>query len=400
MPMIPMYDTKTFSQIWEEASDFKADYLDNGISPTIHYGETSGGVTYKDNITLLYYLLYASYGNSPIANFDETQFKYKVFSTIFQYGPTWEKRLDIQEKLRALSEADLLQGARQISNHAFNPSQDPSTSGLEELPYINEQNALNYKRNKLDAYGLLWDLLRVDVTKVFLDQFRKLFRQFVQPMVTAISETEIEKINNLEKSVNDLGNSKRFLDGFVHSGTRQPYSLLKDKLDELEANYSIVSQGVNSFKEYVDSLKKTAEEAYNMISVYYYQTKEAEMALREIDVESYSNNYQEKIDAVYEVLNDIYDGVQSKPIDIEDINNKIANLKNIANPMFEEIDNKTRTCKVAEKALMSLNRDLGEQDIAQQSKQLETSFYKGEFQNVYSQANSIFRNRHSENESA
>ena len=43
MPMIPMYDTKTFSQIWEEASDFKADYIDNGISPTIHYGETSGG---------------------------------------------------------------------------------------------------------------------------------------------------------------------------------------------------------------------------------------------------------------------------------------------------------------------------------------------------------------------
>ena len=193
MPMIPMYDTKTFSQIWEEADDFKADYLDNGISPTIHYGETSGGVTYKDNITLLYYLLYASYGNSPIANFDETQFKYKVFSTIFQYGPTWEKRLDIQEKLRALSEADLLQGARQISNHAFNPSQDPSTSGLEELPFINEQNALNYKRNKLDAYGLLWDLLRVDVTKVFLDQFRKLFRQFVQPMVTAIYETELEE---------------------------------------------------------------------------------------------------------------------------------------------------------------------------------------------------------------
>lgn len=193
MPMIPMYDTKKFSDIWEEASDFKADYLDNGIPPTIHYGETSGGVTYKDNISLLYYLLYAAYGNNPIANFDETQFKYKVMSIIFQYGPTWEKRLDIQEKLRGLSEADILQGARQISNHAFNPSQDPSTSGLEELPYINEQNALNYKRNKLDAYGLLWDLLRVDVTKVFLDQFRKLFRQFVQPMVTAIYETDIEE---------------------------------------------------------------------------------------------------------------------------------------------------------------------------------------------------------------
>ena len=173
--------------------DFKAEYIANGIPATIHYGETSGGVTYQDNITILYYLLYASYGNNPIANYDETQFKYKVWSTIFQYGPTWEKRLDIQEKLRALSETDILQGAKQISNHAYNPSAAPSTGGLEELDYINEQTALNYKRNKLDAYGLLWDLLRVDVTKVFLDQFRKLFRQFVQPMVTAIYETDIEE---------------------------------------------------------------------------------------------------------------------------------------------------------------------------------------------------------------
>lgn len=198
MPMIPMYDTKTFTQIWDDAADFKAEYIANGIPTTIHYGETSGGVTAKDNISLLYYLLYANYGNSPIANYDETQFKYKVWSIIFQYGPTWEKRLDIQGTLRNLTEADILQGARQISNHAFNPSQDPSTSTLEELPYINEQNALNYKRNKLDAYGLLWDLLRVDVTKVFLDQFKKLFRQFVQPMVTAIYETDIEEEENEE----------------------------------------------------------------------------------------------------------------------------------------------------------------------------------------------------------
>lgn len=192
MPMIPMYDTKTFTDIWPEAQDFKVDYLSNGILPTIHYGETVNGVTAKDNISLLYYLLYANYGNSPIANYDETQFKYKVMSIIFQYGPTWERRLDIQGTLRNLTEADILQGAKQISNHAYNPSQAPSTQALEELQYINEQTALNYKRNKLDAYALLWDLLRVDVTKAFLDQFKKLFKQFVQPMVTAIYETDIE----------------------------------------------------------------------------------------------------------------------------------------------------------------------------------------------------------------
>ena len=134
-----------------------------------------------------------------------------------------------------------------------------------------------------------------DVEKVFLricallPEIKKIY---------IISNNEEEKIKNLQKSVDDLGNSKRFLDGFVHSGTRQPFSLLKSKLDELEANYSIVNQGVNNFKDYIDSLKNTAEEAYNMISVYYYQLKDAEKTLEEINIESFTNLYKEKIDAV------------------------------------------------------------------------------------------------------
>ncbi len=213
-----------------------------------------------------------------------------------------------------------------------------------------------------------------------------------------ISSQEEDKIKNLGKSVDDLGNSKRFLDGFVHSGTRQPFSLLKGKLDELEANYSIVNEGVTNFKKYIDSLKSTAEEAYNLISVYYYQLKEAEKSLYEINVESFTALYKEKLDAVYDVLNDIYECVQHQPIDVEDINNKINSLKNIANPMFEDIENKVRSARVAEKSLVILNRDRDEQDVNQTANQLDLSFLKGDFQNVYSQANSLYRNRHAEND--
>ena len=213
-----------------------------------------------------------------------------------------------------------------------------------------------------------------------------------------ISPQEEEKIKSLGKSVDDLGNSKRFLDGFVHSGTRQPFSLLKGKLDELEANYSIVNEGVTNFKAYIDSLKNTAEEAYNLISVYYYQLKEAEQSLYEINVESFTALYKEKLDAVYDVLNDIHECVQHQPIDVEDINNKINSLKNIANPMFEDIENKVRSARVAEKSLVILNRDRDEQDVNQTANQLDLSFLKGDFQNVYSQANSLYRNRHTEND--
>ena len=258
---------------------------------------------------------------------------------------------------------------------------------------------------KLDEEVTARDYFRANYDKVYqsVNNVEKMFLRICGIMpkikdVYLITRQDEEKIESLSESVDELGNSKRFLDGFVHSGTRQPYSLLKNKLDELEANYSIVYKGVTDFENYIDSLKNTAEEAYNLISVYYYQVKEAEKTLEEIDIESLSSLYKEKIEAVYEVLNDIHKEVQSKPINVEEVNNKIVNLKNVANAMFEDIDNKARLAKLAERTLVALNSDRDEQDVNQTVKQFESGFYKGEFQSVYSQANSLYKNRHSDNE--
>ena len=96
--MFPQYDTKLMTEVWSQASEFLTDYQNAGIPTTIS----------NQNATTLYYLLYARYGNTPIANYDENQWKYKMFSIIFQYGPTWEKRLSIQDTLRGLQISDLV----------------------------------------------------------------------------------------------------------------------------------------------------------------------------------------------------------------------------------------------------------------------------------------------------
>ena len=179
----PEYDTKLFTEIWEEVSDFLYDYSNAGIPKTIS----------NTNATTLYYLLYAKYGDNPIANRDINQFKYKVLAIIFEYGPTWEKRLDIQSKLRNLSEADLIKGAKAIYNSALNPSVAPSTATLEELDYINSQNTTNYKKSKMEAYAQLWELLNTDVTSAFVSKFKVCFKQFVRPEKPLIYVTEIEE---------------------------------------------------------------------------------------------------------------------------------------------------------------------------------------------------------------
>ena len=132
-------------------------------------------------VTTLYYLLYARYGNSHIASSDENQFTYKMWSIVFQYGPSWSKRLDIQAKVRALTDAELERGTQAIYNSANNPEVAPSTSALEELPYISNQNTTNYKKSKIDALNEQWAMLSTDVSEEFLGRFKNLFLTIVQP---------------------------------------------------------------------------------------------------------------------------------------------------------------------------------------------------------------------------
>lgn len=170
------YDTRKFTDVWGDAQTFLTDFQNSGLD-----GDTTSRTIADTAVNTLYYLLYSAYGNSHVANSDENQFKYKVFSTIFMYGPSWAKRLDIQKKLRELSDDEILIGTKQIFNHSFNPSTEPSTSTLEELTTINEQNTNTVKKGKLDAYTMLWSIITTDVTKEFIDKFKKCFLQVAQP---------------------------------------------------------------------------------------------------------------------------------------------------------------------------------------------------------------------------
>lgn len=180
--MTPMYNTMTFSDIYNSSESFVSDYENVGFPTTIS----------NDSAETLFYLLFARYGNNPIANADITQFKYKLFSIVYQYGPTWEKKLDIQSKLRELTDEDIEIGGKAVYNRALNPSIAPSTSALDELEYINEQNTTNYKKSKMDAYTQLYGLLEDNITEFFIRRFKVCFKVFANPETTLLYITETD----------------------------------------------------------------------------------------------------------------------------------------------------------------------------------------------------------------
>lgn len=180
MSLYGNFRQKKFTDVWDNFDDFNEEFQETPFFVAATSSTPQKPIT-EDSLNILFYLLYGRYANSTIASSDLNQFKYKLFSIIFQFGPTWEKRLDIQDKLRGLTEDQIRVGSKQVNNHAYNPSTDPSTDAFDPLEYINEQKQNLFEKGILDGYVMLMSLLEKDVTEEFLDKFKKLFLVIVEP---------------------------------------------------------------------------------------------------------------------------------------------------------------------------------------------------------------------------
>ena len=224
--MKPMYDTNLFCEIWDSSDKFLADYNNTGTEFTNQVPPTIS----QENALMTYLLLFSRYGNNPIANYDVNQFKNKIFTIIWQYGPAWEKRLSMQEDIRNLTLQEITQGTKTdwssegtqsqnnsgtdttINNHAYNPSTAPNTQTTNELDYIDQQQVAKgsntstisgtdskttgqvITKSKMDAYAQLWDLVATDVTNGYIAKFKNCFKQFVAPERRMIYVTEDEEM--------------------------------------------------------------------------------------------------------------------------------------------------------------------------------------------------------------
>lgn len=176
MTKFQSFDTPKFIDYYDNLDSFKADYdeFTTNFGKPIFNNDTT--------VDLLYFLLISRYGYSTVASYNFDMFRPMLFTKIWQYGPTWEKRVEIQDKLRSLSldaDSEIFKGGKAIYNTAFNDSSAPSTQSLEELTYINNQNTTNFKKSTLEGLESLSVLLETDVTEEFLDKFKSLFKTII-----------------------------------------------------------------------------------------------------------------------------------------------------------------------------------------------------------------------------
>ena len=305
-----------------------------------------------------------------------------LFNLSFRHRvEVWNKTLDdLKKQLISLNtkgvaeKIDAIQNEIEKTRELLNVEVDDKVI-FEKAADILYKNAINLEKEFLKVCSLL-----PDVEKIYI-----------------ISDEQKAHIEDLKESMNKMGSSKRTLDNFIHSGTKQPYSILRKKLDDLQADYDVAYKGLNDFKAYIDSLKNSCEEAYSLVFVYFYRCKQSEAILREIGIPNFAMQYTSQMDSCYELLNEIDRTLKVQPINVSIVNEKVEQLKQLANRLLDEIENKYREEQLAESAIVYANRDRNHQaDVHQQLSVLEESFFSGEFVKVYHDANSIYRRMHVE----
>ena len=215
--------------------------------------------------------------------------------------------------------------------------------------------------------------------------------------IFVISDEQHNKINYIQNEINRVGALKRSLDTFIHSATKQPYSLLLKKMNELKSSSESIISEIDDFNSYILSLKEDSEYAYNLVFTFFDQLVEAEKRVDEINIKSVSEKYRVPFDHIYELLNSVYKHLIEQPINVETVNNEIGEIRELSNSLLEEgqVKQDLNMMVLAENAILYTNSDRFHlSDINELVKHAEEYFRNGEFENAYATAGDALKRVH------
>lgn len=181
-PRFGSFLTRTFADVFGDVNAFVDAWKELPFSEQKDVDDKS--------IILTYYLLASRYANSTIANTDEDQFKFKLFSLVWQKAPVWCKSKELRNTLLDLNLEEILSNGKAIYNHSYNPSTEPSTGSTEELSTINDQNVTINKKGKVVGIAEYLALIDNDPTEDYLRSFKDLFIKIVEPQFETLYATQ------------------------------------------------------------------------------------------------------------------------------------------------------------------------------------------------------------------
>ncbi|MCQ2792160.1 MAG: septation ring formation regulator EzrA, partial [Bacilli bacterium] len=211
--------------------------------------------------------------------------------------------------------------------------------------------------------------------------------------VYAMDDEKILMRNQIQNHINRVGVSKRSLETFVHTiGKKQPYSVLLSRALELKNEAAKIEDEMRDFKSYLSSLKEDVENAYELVSKFYYRVRQCEKIVRDMAMSNMQEKYQKKIDEIYQYLEKINTTALSLPIQVQEINDAVNYLNFTGESTLNQIEQEDNLLKLAESAIIYLNKDRAKYpELNTVMVQNEKAFFSGEFEKAYNATTALIK---------
>ncbi|MCH5172136.1 MAG: hypothetical protein J1F31_04865 [Erysipelotrichales bacterium] len=224
--------------------------------------------------------------------------------------------------------------------------------------------------------------------RILEDKFIKIYN--VIPDISAhyiIEEKYLNEVDVIKFNISKIGNVKRTLDNYIHSLTKQPYSLLDSKCSELKELTKLAAIKLNDFSAYLLSLEDDYNSAVDTIKEAYLSLKKSKSIVHEFNLVNYETAQEEKFDKLFKTIDEINLMLKIQPINVKQINEIVISFEDEKDKLIKTIENNNNFATVTESLVVYANRYRHHSsEIANLFTQIETSFFDGEFERAYMDA--------------
>lgn len=267
---------------------------------------------------------------------------------------------------------------RQIINFQIKNISSELDSIDEELLSLNyafeeEKNARIYFDANIDnAYNTSTDLEKKCLKlKRDLPEYKKIYH---------IQTRFSNETNELQDMIASLARYRRELDTYMHSSSKQPYSVLENKLNELIATNENISQTIESFQKYFKSLKVDSDFAFSTMHRKFVSLKELEYKLKCMNIQSYEEELKSQFKKGYDILDGIGMIINQRPLNVEALNDSVSRIVQLEQMLSDEINKSIESMKDAEESIVCANAYRQEfQDAKQSLLRAENCFFEHDF---------------------
>lgn len=210
--------------------------------------------------------------------------------------------------------------------------------------------------------------------------------------IFVISPEAQSSIDAIGVLINKAGATKRSLDTFVHSGTKQPFSILVEKMNALRDEAEQASNAIDDFDRFLHSLKDDTESAANEAQIFYAKLHQCEVSLSKMNLPVLDEKYRPTIERCYDLIDTVFETANALPIDVAKVNQDVLELHDLGTALVDGLMSDYDACRKAESAIVYTNRErrrFGEvNDIL---KQAESLYFSGEFERVAEETSACLR---------